>query len=104
MSKRCNHDLQFEVEYATRVCALHETVWRRFGVLLTIVSVAGATAAFAGYLKENAELAAISSLVLAVLSVVNLVLNPGARASLQARWQALCHVRGAHLRSGPARL
>ena len=80
MSKRCNYDLQFEVEYATRVCALHATVWRRFGVLLTIVSVAGATAAFAGYLKTNVELAAFSSLALAVLSVVNLVLNPGARA------------------------
>lgn len=80
MSRRCNFDIQFEVEYATRVCGLHEIVWRRLGLFLTIVSVAGATAAVAGYLKLNADLAALSSLVLAVLTVINLVLNPSARA------------------------
>ena len=80
MSNRCNYHLQFEVEYASRLCALHEVVWRRFGVLLTVVSVLGATAAVKGYVEANLDLATISSLILAVLSVVNLVLNPSARA------------------------
>lgn len=80
MRTRTNHDLQFEVEYASRVCALHETVWRRFGVLLTVIAVLGATAAVKGYVEANADLATISGLVLAALAVMNLVLAPGVRA------------------------
>lgn len=80
MRTRSNYDLQFEVEYASRVCALHETVWRRVGMLLTVVSVLGATAAVKGYVDADAGLATIISLFLAALSVVNLVLTPSARA------------------------
>lgn len=80
MRTRTNYDLQFEVEYAGRVCGLHETVWRRIGVLLTVVSVLGATAAVKGYVDANTDLATISGLVLAVLAVINLVLTPSARA------------------------
>ena len=80
MITRSNYDLQFEVAYAARVCALHETVWRRAGVALTLILVLGATAAVKGYIDEDANFAALSGLVLAVFSVINLVLTPSARA------------------------
>ena len=66
MITRSNYDLQFEVAYAARVCALHETVWRRAGVVLTLILVIGATAAVKGYIDKDANFAALSGLVLAV--------------------------------------
>ena len=59
MITRSNYDLQFEVAYAARVCALHETVWRRVGLVLTLILVLGATAAVKGYVDRDADFAAV---------------------------------------------
>lgn len=79
MSQRTNYDIKFELEYATRSCGLHETLWRRINIFFMFVTAFGATTAATGFIKQSPELAAVSGLILAVVSVLNMVLNPAAR-------------------------
>lgn len=89
---RTHYEAVLDVRYGMRFNVLCERAYRRVDMLLTAVTVIGGSAAAVAWVNRSPEWAAASGLVLAVLSVLQVVAAPG-RAAVEHRMAALEYAR-----------
>lgn len=74
---RTHYEAALDVRYAIRWNALNETFFARLDAGLKIVSLLFSTSAVAAYLVTWPRLAAMSALLLALLTIFDVVVSPG---------------------------
>lgn len=79
--EKSKHTLLFELQYAQRVCTLHHRLYRRIRAVLQFATLIGAAGAVKSVIAEKPETAAYSGIVLAVVAVIDQVLDPAGRAA-----------------------
>ncbi len=80
-NERTRYQIELEIRYGMRLDELHRRFYARLASALTFALLLAGSAAFGGYIAALPELAGAAGLVVAALTLAEVVLRPGERGA-----------------------
>jgi hypothetical protein len=79
--EKTKHDLLFEIQYAQRLCSLHQRLYRRTRALFLFATLLGTAGAVQSAFGSNPAFAVWGGIVLCVFGVLDQVLDPAKKSA-----------------------
>lgn len=77
--ERTHYEAVGDIAYCCRYYLMQERLFGKLAGLFRLVTLVAGSAAFAGFIAKNNELAAFSALTTAIITALDIVIDPGSR-------------------------